>query len=563
MNRPLIFLLLIAAILVASSSAFAQQPPPTEWPGFAVSPIEQDLSVNAGETLRRGIDLLTRKTNEPTGFEIQVMDLGQAETGDVTIVERDQGARSCADWITIADSVEVPPDRRLTVPYSVQVPTTAHGEYHAFVTIRLRPRRLERRIVMGVIPVATVRIAVSVRDRPTKLGMEVSGLQLQPAQGGQPAGVTVEVTNTGELRTPLAGDVLFRGPTGTFPVRVPLPHRSSGGPMEIYPGAIVGIICPLPNPFPPGHYLAQVRGTLLGNRRMQADFELEIPEEQVRTVIGKFLSAAAFKVNLEVEPITVDLNLPPGARRTVVIRIRNNGEEPVEVALEPALVRIEPDGLMTYASRWPADTPQWVEVPSASFTLAAGRSRAFHAQVVIPRDRPIGGTVACAVLIKAHTLAPHTEEEGASIGEYPVLIIARDPQAPPAKLESQGLELVRASPESNPTAAVVQVKNVGGQLGDITGQMWLEGPQGIEMSRLEIGERSREQILPGGIREFRLPLPPLDKGEHTVFAKLNPGRQGEGTLEMQESFTVTIGVPEGLKDSGSESTASGAALTEE
>lgn len=551
MNRVQIFLLLIAGIVLSSASTFAQEPP-AEWAGFAVSPIAEDLSMNAGETLRRGIDMFTTGTNEVMPFEIELMDLAQGGPDQITTVERGQGARSCADWITIAESVEVPPGRRLTVPYSVQVPTTAHGEYHAFVVIRIIPGRPEVRIAMSVIAAATVRIGVRVRDRPTQLGMEISGLRLEPAQEGQPAGALVELTNTGELRTPLAGDVLFRGPTGTFPVRVALPRRSSGGSLEIYPGATVEILCPLPRPLPPGRYLAQVRGTLLGNRRMQADFELEIPQGQVRAAIGKFLSAAAFKVNLEVEPDTVDLNLPRGARRTVAIRVRNNGEEPVEVTAEPALVRIEPDGLLTYATQWQPGTEAWVQVGGEPFTLAPHRARAVRAQVVIPRDRPKSGTIACGVLIKARALAEHTEEEAASIGEYPVLILARDPHAPPAQLESLGLELVRASPESNPTAAVVQVKNVGGQLADITGQMWLEGPRGLQMATLAIGPGQTEWILPQGMREFRLPLPPLDKGEHTVFAKLNPGKQGEGILEVQESFTITIGVPEGLKPAAAE-----------
>jgi len=471
-----------------------------------------------------------------------------------------EGARSCAPWLDVPTQINVPANRASSLPCRVEIPAGAAGTYYAILVVEFNPEMPEAPMVVGVKPSIALRVQVEVLGPPWRLGMEVAGLRLEQKEAPQ---VVLTVANGGQVKTPISGDVLLRGPTGVFPARALIPHKRSGQPYEIYPGATVDIACPLTQPLPPGQYTAQVRAILLGNRRMQADFALEVPEGDAETVVAEFLREAGFKLNLEVEPTAVDLNLPPGARRTVGIRVRNRGEEEVAVSAQPALVRIEPDGLMTYASQWPADTPQWVEVPTASFTLGPGRSRAFRAQVIIPRDRPSAGTVVCAVLVKARAIGEASPDGVASIGEYPVLIVARAPKAPPAKLESQGLELVRPAPGSNPMAAVLRVKNIGGQLGQISGKMWLEGPQGTEMSKLEIGEQVREQILPGGIREFRLPLPPLDKGEHCVFARLKAGRDTPEALEVEESFTITIGVPEPLKDSGSESTASGAALTEE
>lgn len=547
MNGRRTFLLFVGGILAALAQAMAQDEPPPDWPGFAVGPVEQKLVGDTGQTVTEALTVATRGPKS-LSFDIEVRDLAQPNALSILAVPRGEGARSCAEWITITNRLEVPPNGRISVPYSIRIPPGARGEYYAFVVIRLAERQeAGSRIVFRTIPSIHARIEIKVQNQPARLSMNVSGLRVEPARENQPAQVIVQVHNTGELKTPLEGDILFRGPIGTFPFRVTLPHQKTGDPLEIYPGATVDIACPLLDPLPPGRYTAQVRGVLLGNRRMQSEFEVEVGGEQGQTALGKFLGSAAFKVNLGVEPGMVNLDLPKGARRSVVIRLQNNGDQPLDITAQPALVRIEPDGLLTYTTQWEAGTEPWVQVADDRFSLAPRRSTAVRAQVTIPRERPESGTIACAVVIQGRVPREEGKEEAVSMGEYPVLILARDPKAPPARLEPLGMELMRSSPEANPTTALVRVKNTGGQLGTISGQMWLEGPGGRKMVALTIGEEQKEKILPQGIREFRLPLPPLDKGDYTVVARLNLGQPGEAPLELKESFQVAIGVPEELK----------------
>lgn len=540
-----VILALLASVVAPAAAQLAE---PARG-GFAVGPLALSVAVTPGQESGAEFTIVTYGVQERQRLSISVHDIEQTNPYIMHAAPMGAGVRSCARWITVPASVQLPPNARREIPVTVKCPPGARGAYYAFIDVRVMPRRGEGRFVTVVQPAGRVMVEAMVQEQAARLSMNISSLRVEHDGDGGPGQVVLKVINSGEVKTPLEGDILFRGPAGVFPVRVPLPHKRSGEALEIYPGATVDVPCPLPHPLPPGDYTVQVRAILAGERRMQSDFALQVTVGDRKTVLGTFVGDAAFKVNLQVEPDQVDLTLPKGARRTIGIRVHNTGDQELQVTAQPALVRIEPDGLLTYATEWKAGPEQWVQLRRDKFTLAPRRSTVLVAQVVIPKERPHRGTVACAVLVKARAaIGVAAEGETASVGEYPVLILARDPKASPAKLQSPGIRLIRPNPEFNPRTAVVRVKNTGGCMGYISGRMALEASDGQQLARLAVGDGRREPILPGGEREFRLALPFLDKGEYTVKVRLSPGREGEGVLEETESFTVTTEVPEGLKE---------------
>ena len=539
---------LLASLLVTNCSVVVfGQSEETAVGGFAVGPLEISIEAEPGDDYERNFTVVTEQVAVEQEFTIEVKEIAQSPEGRLRTAPPGEGLRSCAEWIDVVHELSLAPDAREEVAVSLSCPSTAQGAYYAYIVVRLKPDSAGAPMAATVRPAARILVEVRIQGVSSQLGIEIRDLRIEANADTGTAHAVVAVANTGAWPTTVKGDVQLQAPAGIFPIQTSLPRERSGQPFEVYPGATISMPCQLPSVPPPGQYRARVRAIIAGQRRMHADFQLAIPEKPWDRVAGQFITEAGFKLSLAVEPRAIDLDLPRGATRSLVVRVRNNRQQNVQVQVRPTLVRIEPGGLMTYAERWPEDAPQWVEVRQDEFMLGPRQGSAVRMQATVPHDRPEHNTAAAAVLITAYAVDDSGQLDKSTMGEYPVLILARAPHAPPAQLESLGLDLIRPSPGANPTTALARLENVGGQVGRITGQIWLEGPGGVRLSSMEIGRNSGERILPDGEREFRLPIPPLDKGEHVVSCQLSVEGANQSPLEMEERFTVTTEVPAGLK----------------
>ena len=66
------------------------------------------------------------------------------------------------------------------------------------------------------------------------------------------------------------------------------------------------------------------------------------------------------------------------------------------------------------------------------------------------------------------------------------------------------------------------------------------------LAGIAFGKVTKEIILPGAEREIRFTIPPLDKGEYLVLAKIDFA-EGVEPFQLRESFVVETKIPEGLK----------------
>jgi len=225
----------------------------------------------------------------------------------------------------------------------------------------------------------------------------------------------------------------------------------------------------------------------------------------------------------------------------------------------------------TFESPTEQDAVGWVSVMGETVTIPPQRTRVLRAKIVVPRDTPADASVTRAIRVHARAMG-QSDEPRARTAEAAVLIVASGPKALPAGLEVVTQEIVRGS-SGVPTLALASIKNTGGRLAKAWGEMSLSASGGQAVATMQIPATWPRLILPGAVQEFRLPIPPLYNGEYTFSGKLTPGQPSEGAVEFEESFSVETGIskelfqptpePEPLKGGGSESTASGAALTEE
>jgi len=197
-----------------------------------------------------------------------------------------------------------------------------------------------------------------------------------------------------------------------------------------------------------------------------------------------------------------------------------------------------------------------VKVSPTQMTIGPRRSGVFRVQITVPRGSNAAISSVRAVRIRA--VAPGVDEEGwASSGEYPVLIVAHNPKATSASLECKATELVRRSAQHNPTATILRLRNTGGRIARASGRVFLERTSGQEIAHMDIGAYEPELILPGGEREFRMRIPPLDKGTFRIRAEIFPGPGGGEKAVVEEEFETYIDIPEGLKKASEEPSETG------
>lgn len=536
MNRVVaaVFLLLLPL-----SIAFAQR---TErvTEGFAVSPASISLTARPAAQVTGKFKIYATKMQTRAKFLIKLLDLYQTEEGAVSHVEVGKGGRSCAPWIRIAEEITIPAGGTKEVAFTISFPGTAKGGYYAFIHVEHIPERATGMIGVTLHPSIAIMLEAEIPTRePPRL--DVKNCRIE-GWGGVPA-VVFTAANVGLTRTSVGGDVLLFAGKGTFPLRAPLPVHRTGRLMDIYPGEQVTFHCMLPRMPPPGSYKGVARLVLKGRIQSRSNFEVEISKSLYgRSYGGKIVTQSMYDLDLWIEPDVIEITVPPGGTRNVAIKIRNQDERSAVLHAQVYEVQLESDGLLTFPE---AATPSsdWVTVSPESLTVDPRRLATVMARIKVPRDRPDMGSLIRAVRITATTIG----EEEESGYEFGTLIIATDPKAPQPKLELAPLILISKSAETNPTAAVLNVKNPGVRVARVTGRITLERRDGQEIAYLTIGRLRPEIILPGDDRKFRMPIPPVDKGRFRVRAELEiPGQKGS-RVQSEAVFTSTIELPTGIR----------------
>lgn len=530
-------------LLLAAQQIMANQTAGVPWRGFAVGPTDVTIDAQSGRRANSKFTIVTQNARKPYRFRIQVMDLGQSETGAKVPVKVGMGARSAARWISIESEVVIQPNSRRVIPFTVSPPPNAKGAYFTYLVVQHVPDYREARMSVGVRPSALVEVCVMTRSR-APLHLDVTDLSVESGSFDSPSAVVLGAVNTGVWKVAVEGDVLLYGAKGTFPIRVGVAYGHGGKPIEIYPGLEVELLCPFAQTLPPGTYKAVTRLLLNGRYQSRGKFDLTVPHLLASTAIsGKLLKKSEFDLALWVEPELVEVTLPPGATRTVPIRIQNQDEREAQISLAVCDVHIEKNGFLTYQEGGTSEAG-WVRLSSESLAVQPRRTYTVLAQVTVPKDRPDTGALLRAVRLTAS--APSKDEEWASENEFAILIVAVDPKAPPAELSMKEPKLIRSSPEKNPSVVVLEVRNSGGRVARVYGQIVLGRASGQQIMKMEIGSTGDEIILPGMEREFRMPLGPLDADDFRVRAELRTIGKRRSVVRSEVTFTSTTAIPEGL-----------------
>ncbi len=538
-HLTLCLVVVLAATL--ATSVVAQETEVREG-GIGIGPLKLMADVSPGQTWEGSFRIVGSVPGRRSVFDIKVQDLRQSAIGHKEAIDIGTGARSASDWIVVDSEISVDGTEQRDVSVSVPVPEDAFGTYSSFLVVNLRPDRPSAQLSATVVPTVNVEILVRVRSSgPLELGVE--GIELS-SSGGE-SELLVDVRNSGVWESELRGDVLMYPESGGFPERIELPYRSDGRPFELYPGQTIRLRTPTPR-VPPGTYRAVGRLELGERRESRSEFVLVV------SGAGSAAAAASVKgtkselgTDIWIEQPVHELSLPPGAVRSVPIRVSNLGESAVTLDVIVETARLESDGQWTYASA-PVPSPGLsVAVSPDTLVLGPKASTAVRATVQMDRDAELDQTVTKGVRFVGRPGDDGGEWQ--TVYDAGALLIVKPRGAGRAALRVKNFELVRSHPESNPGSAVLTIANEGDGVGEVRGRVLLQSEAGELIAEMAIGNRNWERVMPQGERKFRMSLPLVAEGVFTVSVDLEQ-KDGEGEpLTADASFTSTETVPEGLR----------------
>jgi len=187
-----------------------------------------------------------------------------------------------------------------------------------------------------------------------------------------------------------------------------------------------------------------------------------------------------------------------------------------------------------------------VLVAPESIVVPAKRSATFRATLRLPRDAEVSGTLVKGLRLKGMSTTASSSGRP-TVYDTGALLVVSTGKVTEAQIEIQDLELVRSNEVRNPSSAVLTIANRGSSPGHIKGDLVLSRSSGQVFSTMKIGERNWEPVMPGGNREFRMPLPKVDLGEFVVSAEIFLRDSGEGPQRKSVEFISIEALPEVLR----------------
>ncbi len=452
-----------------------------------------------------------------------------------------EGARSCAGWVSIDKNIEIPPDGRITVPYSIKVPSGAVGEYYAYLEVKHIPDRSEKTFVVMVRPALSVRVEINIPGGRA-LELRTERLSYDPfLLDGEP-GILLEVANTGQAKSLVEGDILLYGSKGTFPYRAHIPVTAAGTPCTVYPGISISLKCPLLRTPPPGIYQAQARVLMAGRWTTRSTFDITIPESGQESTGSSLRSKSELDIDFRVDPNFVEVTLPPGAKRTVSVRVQNRDTVTVVTRASVVNVTQEANGFLTF-SDFEDPAEQWVSVSPDEMELGPHSSANFLLEVRRP-EAATGDFDMCAARFQG---VAGTDAEGwRSEVDIGVPVIVVNPGAALPQVEVETIEVIRRQrPEDNPTAALLILRNVGGRVAKVSGKFVVERVSPRQtIQTMRFGRRGDLLLPPGGVREIRMKMPFLNIGRFVLLAEGQIYGQPQAGFQNEVGFECTKGPPE-------------------
>lgn len=217
---------------------------------FMVEPVLLELQVDPGSTSTASLSV-TPVGSESGQVVVDLSDWLLDSAGNLRLLPPGAVPRSASWWLQLApNALELSGDSPATVRLTVSVPAGGvAGTYWSMVLLRGAPVVDPGRPGVSVQVQVGVPVYVVIRGTERRR-VELAGFEVEPPAGSGPARAVLQVRNSGNVHTRVAGQVELRDEQGEPAGRLELPQEL------VLPGMTRRFQVELPRDLKPGLYVA-------------------------------------------------------------------------------------------------------------------------------------------------------------------------------------------------------------------------------------------------------------------------------------------------------------------
>lgn len=486
-TRALIF---SAFALTALTTAQAQDAR-TAIGGLLISPLLHRVSVKPGQQSE-----ITFTVENPT----QVSETLSGQISSFTVedwtyrTQYDQPhPRDCREWFA-QQTIEQPvtPGQRMDLRMKFEAPRNAKGPYWCMLKLTPKPTgSTTKALITYEVPV------VIVVDKNPKPQLEIASPTIRESvsrDNKRSYVASLPIVNASGGFTPIGAEgVLRNANTGRIVSTMRLEDRN------LLPETKRQISFMLPD-LADGKYKLTFKA-LMGNRALPP----VTSEYSVTRGVPKLLTEGSSMAltPVSIDPTGITASIAPGGNRTMMVKVRNNGDHALPLLIEPRTVEQSANGAIGIGEDAPKNIN--VDIEKNESPLAPGETRVLRLQLGVPQGA--GGDLWFALAIRE-------QGNGKSLAES-VFGTVNVPNSEKPLVEVQKPEVM--SDAGNPVAIKFRVQNTGNvALRPDPSAAVLEG--GVRLvERPAVPLIGDGGLLPGGAIENTIMIPPsLKPGDYVV-----------------------------------------------
>ena len=352
--------------------------------GFMVKPMRIEVAPAPGRQIAIPVEIQNTAGDGARDIELRLVELSQGVEGGWRLIKPDSGEDvsrlySSVSWASLpVDRISIAPLQAATISVRVNVPADAKGAYFAGLIAETPLPADPQGIVVRVrflIP-----LIVEIAGRPVRQQVSLANVEMSrvDAIGATPGSTraSLVIVNDGRTFSRVKGKLSIEsrnGDTWRLVTRLDVPERS------IIPGVTLELGDDIKRRLPTGTYRLKGELSVDGRRLPQIVKEVDFTGDASA-------DAVAFDTALLLEPLSVSMDVLPGATRTTTVAIANPGTDPIRVSMES----VTPVGMlgveMGQIRGIDLSAQPWTEIRPAEFTIRPGGRQNVRVISRIPED---------------------------------------------------------------------------------------------------------------------------------------------------------------------------------
>lgn len=351
---------------------------------FSLSPMSIDLVVSPGARKEFDFVVYNESKSEPLTIFLYPQDIIQTTDAVYQTVEIGKGVPSCADWITLNDSViDIAPNTAKAVIGQIKVPRIVKGGRYGAVVVETKPtRELIYKTKTAVIIHVVIRPPTKPKALITNIKFQdpesVNQLRMMGKFKDQVA-ISASVKNEGDIHFYAKGRLIIKDKQGRRICEYPL----ATGPGLILPNTTVDMMSVIKKPTL-GEYLADVIVSYGARSPARAQVPFEVAYRQVA---GKKGFVANAPLAITPMPENIELKILPNVFRSRTIVMHNEETTSVKVAAEINEMQSDINGeiLASEDSLYQGwSCAKWITLEPNEFTIRPNERKTLKINIQIP-----------------------------------------------------------------------------------------------------------------------------------------------------------------------------------